>query len=134
MDMSEVRAAGQTKEQKGNAQGEVTWEEYRDAAWLSRGGIRKAKVQLEISLLRGAKNKKGFYRYVNQKRKFKGSNTGKLVSVNKWKAEELNFFTSVFTGNLSSHISQVVESRMGTGGAKSCHCKERLVSEEPKSM
>lgn len=43
-------------------QGEVTWEEYRNAVWLSRDGVRKAKVQLEMNLMRGAKsNKKGFH-------------------------------------------------------------------------
>ena len=51
-------------------QGQVTWEQYRDAARLCRDGIRKAKDQLEMDLARGAKNnKKGFYRYINQKNK-----------------------------------------------------------------
>lgn len=45
-------------------QREVTWEEYRDAVWLIR--VRKAKVQLQMNLVRGAKsNKKGIYRYIN---------------------------------------------------------------------
>jgi len=36
---------------------------------LCRDGIRRAKVQLELNLRRDAKNnKKGFYRYVSQKR------------------------------------------------------------------
>ena len=53
-------------------QGQVTWEEYRDAAHLCRDGVRKAKAQLELNLARDAKNnKKGFYRYINQKRKLK---------------------------------------------------------------
>jgi len=44
-------------------QGQVSWEEYRDAAWFCRDGIRKVKVQLELNLARDAKNnKKGFYR------------------------------------------------------------------------
>jgi len=55
-------------------QGQVSWEEHRDAAWLCRDEVRKAKAQLEINLARGAKNnKKGFYRYVSQKRKVKES-------------------------------------------------------------
>ncbi|KAK4825509.1 hypothetical protein QYF61_000022 [Mycteria americana] len=55
-------------------QGEVSWEEYRDAAPLCRDGIRKAKAQLELNLAGDAKNnKKGFYRYVSQKRKVKES-------------------------------------------------------------
>ena len=50
--------------------GQVLWEEYKEAARLCRVGIRKAKVQLELSLAKDAKkNKKGFYRYLNQKRK-----------------------------------------------------------------
>jgi len=47
-------------------QGQVSWEEYRDAAWLCREGVRRAKVGLEPKLARNAKNnKKGLYRYVN---------------------------------------------------------------------
>ena len=49
-------------------QGQVPWEVYRDAARLCRDEVRKAKAQLELDLARGAKkNKKGFYRYINQK-------------------------------------------------------------------
>jgi len=41
---------------------------------LCRDGVRKAKAQLELNLARDAKNnKKGFYRYVSQKRKIKES-------------------------------------------------------------
>jgi len=55
-------------------QGQVCWEEYRNAARLCRDEVRRAKVQLELNLARDAKNnKKGFYRYVNQKRKVKES-------------------------------------------------------------
>jgi len=53
-------------------QRQVSRVEYRDAAQLCRDGIRKAKVWLELNLARDAKNnKKGFYRYVSQKRKVK---------------------------------------------------------------
>jgi len=38
--------------------GQVSWEECRDAAWLCRDGIRKAKVQLELNLGRDVKNNK----------------------------------------------------------------------------
>jgi len=94
-------------------QGLVSWEEYRDAAWLCRDGVRKTTAQLEQNLARDAKNnKKGFYRYVSQKRKVKESvsslmsKTGKLVTMDNEQAEVLsNFFASVFTGNLSSHTS-----------------------------
>ena len=34
---------------------QVTWEEYRDAARLCKGGVRKVKAQLELNLARGAK-------------------------------------------------------------------------------
>jgi len=41
---------------------------------LCRDEVRRAKVQLELNLARDAKNnKKGFYRYVSQKRKVKES-------------------------------------------------------------
>jgi len=55
-------------------QGQATWEEYRDAAQFCKDGVRKAKAQLELNLARDTKNnKKGFYRYVSQKRKVKES-------------------------------------------------------------
>ena len=55
-------------------QGPVSWEEYRDTARLCRNRVRKAKAQLELNLTRDARNnKKGFYRYVRQKRKVKES-------------------------------------------------------------
>ena len=40
----------------------MCWEKYRDAVWLCRHGVRKAKAQLELNLARDASNKKGFYR------------------------------------------------------------------------
>jgi len=93
-------------------QGQISWEEYRDAAWLCKDEVRRAKAQLELSLARDAKNnKKGFYRYVSQKRKVKErvptlmSNTGKLVTMDEKKAEVLNLFASVFAGNFSCHTS-----------------------------
>ena len=48
----------------------MLWEEYKEAVRLCRDGVRKAKAQLEINLARNTKkNKKAFYRYLNQKMK-----------------------------------------------------------------
>ncbi|KAK4816289.1 hypothetical protein QYF61_014587 [Mycteria americana] len=107
-------------------QGQVTWEEYRDTARLGRDGVRKAKAQLELNLARDAKNnKKGFYRYTNQKRKVKESvpplmnKNGDLVSTDEEKAEVLNnFFASVFSGNHSPHPSRVNGQHVGDQGGK----------------
>ena len=45
-----------------------------DTARLCRVGVRKAKAQMELVLARGAKkDKKGFYRYSNQKTKVQES-------------------------------------------------------------
>lgn len=53
--------------------GQVSWAEYKDAAKLCRVVVRMANVCLELSLARYIKsNKKGFCRYVMQKRKIKG--------------------------------------------------------------
>ena len=50
--------------------GQVLWEEYKEVARLCSDGVRKAKAQTGLNLARDAKkNKKGFYRYLNQKRK-----------------------------------------------------------------
>ena len=46
--MAESRPAGQIKDEKEMhrqwKQGQVSWEEYRDAASLCRDGVRKAKA------------------------------------------------------------------------------------------
>jgi len=72
MGMAEPGHAGQLKSNmKMHKQwklGQVLWEEHNEAR-LCRDGVRKAKVQLEPNLARGAKNKKGFFRYLNQERK-----------------------------------------------------------------
>ena len=55
-------------------QGQVSREVYRDVTRLCRDEVRRAKVQLELNLVKNAKNnRKGFYSYVNQKRKVKES-------------------------------------------------------------
>ncbi|KFP65777.1 hypothetical protein N322_00654, partial [Cariama cristata] len=107
-------------------QGQVSWEEYREAARLCRDGVRKAKARLEMNLAREVENnKKGFYRYVNQKRKIKEnvppfmSRAGELVVTDEEKAEVLSsFFTLVFTGKLSSNTSQVDGPHDGNWGSK----------------
>jgi len=86
-------------------------------------------VQLELNLARGDKNnKKGFYRYVSQKRKVKESifplmsKTGKLVTTDEEKAEVLNkFFASVFTGSLTCHTFQVDRPQNEEWGSKVSH-------------
>ena len=47
-------------------QGQVLWEEYKEAARLCRDEVRKAKAQFELNLVRDArKNKKDCYRFLN---------------------------------------------------------------------
>jgi len=96
-------------------------------------GMRSG-AHLELNLAKVAKNKKGFYRYVSQKRKNKESippmmsKNGNLVSTDEEKAEAFNkFFASVFTGNLSPRPSPVdgLQDR-GLEGQSPSHCKGRL--------
>ncbi|KAK4831467.1 hypothetical protein QYF61_017715 [Mycteria americana] len=69
-----VKLKGKKEMHRQWKQGQTSWEEYRYTARLCRDGVRKAKAQLELNLARDAKNnKKGFYRYVSQKRKVKES-------------------------------------------------------------
>ena len=69
-----VKLKGKKEGHRQWKQGQVSWDKYRDAAWLCRDGVRKAKAQLELNLARDTKNnKKGFHRYVSQKRKVKES-------------------------------------------------------------
>lgn len=43
----------------------VMWEEYGNAVWMGRDGVREVKVQMELNSARDVKNsKKGFFRYV----------------------------------------------------------------------
>ena len=76
-------------------QGRVAWEGYRDAVWMCRGGIRKGKAWMILSLEKDAKNnKKGFYRYIAQKRKAKKNlpplinEKRELITVDTEKAEK----------------------------------------------
>ncbi|KFQ53833.1 hypothetical protein N334_03108, partial [Pelecanus crispus] len=107
-------------------QGQVSWGEYRETAQFCRDEVRKAKARMDLNLARDVKNnKKGFYRYINQKRKVKESipilmnKKGKLISTDKEKAEVLNnFFASVFTSNLSPHPSRIDGPQDGDQGGK----------------
>jgi len=83
------------------------WEEYKEADWLYRDVVREVKAQLELNLSRGAeKSKRGFYRYLFQKRKVQEgtaslvSDTGRLVTTDKEKVEVLkNIFALFFSDN-----------------------------------
>nr|XP_048703675.1 uncharacterized protein LOC125635700 [Caretta caretta] len=90
----------------------MTREEYKNIAQLCRSEIRKAKSQLELQLPRDVKNnKKGFYRYVGNKKVRESvgpllNGGGNLVTEDVEKANVLNgFFASVFTNKVSSQTT-----------------------------
>jgi len=95
-------------------QGRITWEEYRDAVWTCRDGIRKAKAQMELNSARNVENnKREIYRHTGQKRQAKESvppllnEREKLATVVMEEAEVLGvFFASVITGSQDSHIPE----------------------------
>ncbi|CAM4639936.1 unnamed protein product [Lepidochelys kempii] len=101
----------------------MTREEYKDNAQPSRSEIRKAKSQMELQLARDVKsNKKGFFRYVSNKKKVKESvgpllnEGGNLVTEDVEKANELNaFFASVFTNKVSSQTAALGSTAWGGG-------------------
>lgn len=93
----------------------------RDAIQICGDGIRKAKVQVDLNVVRDVKNNmKGFYRYTGQKRQAKESvpflinENGELTSTVMERAEVHKFFYSVFTGSQASHTFHVPEP-LGTG-------------------
>ena len=75
----------------------ANWEEYKNVVRVCMDATRKAKAWLELKLARDVKdNKKGFYKYVNSKRKTRENvgpllnEAGALVTEDTEKAELLN--------------------------------------------
>ncbi|CAM4334724.1 unnamed protein product [Caretta caretta] len=101
----------------------MTREEYKNIAWACRSEIRKAKSHLELQLARDVKsNKKGFFRYVSNKKKVKESvgpspnEGGNLVTDDVEKANLLNaFFTSAFMNNISFQTIALGSTAWGRG-------------------
>jgi len=61
-----VKLKGKKEMHRKWKQGQVSWEEYREAAWFCTDGVRKAKAMLELSLARDTRKTKGLYMYVRQ--------------------------------------------------------------------
>ncbi|CAM5102330.1 unnamed protein product [Eretmochelys imbricata] len=103
--------------------GQMTRDEYKNIARACRSEIRKAKSDLELQLARDVKsNKKGFFRYVSNKKKVKESvgpllnEGGNLVTEDAEKANVLNaFFASVFTNKVSSQTTALGSTAWGVG-------------------
>ncbi|CAM4611583.1 unnamed protein product [Caretta caretta] len=103
--------------------GQMTREEYKNIARACRSEIRKAKSHLELQLASDVKsNKKGFFRYVSNKKKVKESvgpllnEGGNLVTEIVEKANVLNaFFASVFTNKVSSQTTALDSTAWGGG-------------------
>ncbi|CAM5084468.1 unnamed protein product [Eretmochelys imbricata] len=101
----------------------MTREEYKNIARACRSEIRRAKSHLELQLARDVKsNKKGFFRYVSNKKKVKESvgpllnEGGNLVTEDVEKANVLNaFFASVFTNKVSSQTTALGSTAWGGG-------------------
>ncbi|CAM5156463.1 unnamed protein product [Natator depressus] len=101
----------------------MTRDEYKNIARACRSEIRKAKSHLELQLARDVKsNKKGFFRYVSNKKKVKESvgpllnEGGNLVTEEVEKANVLNaFFASVFTNKVSSQTTALGSTAWGGG-------------------
>ncbi|CAM5117140.1 unnamed protein product [Natator depressus] len=107
--------------------GHMTREEYKNIARACRNEIRRAKSHLELQLARDVKsNKKGFFRYVGNKKKAKESvgpllnEGGNLVTEDVEKANVLNaFFASVFTNKDSSQTAALGIATWGVDGQPS---------------
>ncbi|CAM5172867.1 unnamed protein product [Eretmochelys imbricata] len=105
----------------------MTREEYKNIARTCRNDIRRAKSHLELQLARDVKsNKKGFFRYVSNKKKAKESvgplvnEGGNRVTEDVEKADVLNaFFASVFTNKVSSQTAALGITKWGRDGQPS---------------
>ncbi|CAM4636979.1 unnamed protein product [Lepidochelys kempii] len=103
--------------------GQMTREEYKNIVRGCRGEIRKAKSHLELQLARDVKStKKGFFRYVSNKKKVKESvgpllnEGGNLVTGDVEKANGLSaFFASVFTNEVSTQTTALSSTAWGGG-------------------
>ncbi|KAG6929206.1 hypothetical protein G0U57_006166 [Chelydra serpentina] len=101
----------------------MTREEYKNIVQACRSEIRKAKSHLELQLAGDVRsNKKGFFRYVSNKKKVKESvgpllnEGGNLVTEAVEKASVLNaFFASVFTDKVSSQTGALRSTVRGGG-------------------
>ncbi|CAM4592414.1 unnamed protein product [Caretta caretta] len=105
----------------------MTREEYKNIARACRNEIWRAKSHLELQLARDIKSKKkGFFRYVGNKKKAKESvgpllnEGGNLVTEDVEKANVLNaFFASVFTNKVSSQTAALGTTAWGVDGQPS---------------
>ncbi|CAM5148805.1 unnamed protein product [Eretmochelys imbricata] len=126
--------------------GQMTRDEYKNIARACRSEIRKAKSLLELQLATDVKsNKKGFFRYISNKKEVKESvrpllnEGGNLVTEDVEKANVLNaFFASVFTNKVSSQTT-ALGSTAWEGGAQPSVEKEVIQDyleklDEHKSM
>uniref|UniRef100_A0A8C3XX76 Structural maintenance of chromosomes flexible hinge domain containing 1 n=1 Tax=Chelydra serpentina TaxID=8475 RepID=A0A8C3XX76_CHESE len=103
--------------------GQMTREEYKNIVQACRSEIRKAKSHLELQLAGDVRsNKKGFFRYVSNKKKVKErvgpllNEGGNLVTEDVEKASVLNaFFASVFTDKGSSQAAALRSTVWGGG-------------------
>lgn len=86
-------------------QGQATWNKYREVVREGRNETRKSKAHLELKLAKDVKdNKKGFFKYLKNKRKTRDrvgpllDGAGARVTENAEKSELLNAaFVLVFT-------------------------------------
>ncbi|KAK4829028.1 hypothetical protein QYF61_001803 [Mycteria americana] len=104
--------------------------------------VRKAKAQMELNLARDNKdNKKGFYKYVGDKRKTRENvgpllnKTGDLFMQDMEKAEVLmTTFASDFISKASLQECQAPETRGRVGARKAYPCWKRIRGQYCKTV